>query len=134
MIVASVNCLIVNTKVGFYINQRIGGVFLGTIELVEMHTQSKRYNSITIIDQETSIIEDTYLIAALLTFDPTINYVPLQDPSGKVSFEVYGKIADGMGQFYAGDAASLKTYIRNLKMLRSAVFALRSSSVVRVKR
>jgi hypothetical protein len=40
---------------------------------------------------------------------------------------VYGKVADKMGQLYAGDSASLKTYISNLKMLRSAIFALRST-------
>jgi hypothetical protein len=100
---------------------------MGTVESLEKHAQNKRFTSITIKDLETSIIEDTYLLAALVTFDPTIKYSPLQDPSGKVSFEVYGKIADKMGQLYAGDSASLKTYISNLKTLRSAIFALRST-------
>lgn len=100
---------------------------MGTIESIEKQGQNKRFTSITIKDQETSIIEDTYLLAALVTFDPTIKYSPLQDPSGKVSFEVYGKIADKMGHFYAGDAASLKTYVSNLKALRSAIFALRNT-------
>jgi hypothetical protein len=100
---------------------------MGNIESLEKHARSKRFTSITIKDQETSIIEDTYLLAALVTFDPTIKYAPFQDPSGKVSFEVYGKVADKMGQLYAGDSASLKTYISNLKMLRSAIFALRST-------
>jgi hypothetical protein len=108
-------------------NRRKGGAIMGTIEPVDKHTQSKRFTAITIKDQETSIIEDTYLLAALVTFDPTIKYSPLQDPSGKVSFEVHGKIADKMGQLYAGDSASLKTYISNLKSLRSAIFALRST-------
>ena len=100
---------------------------MGTVERLDKLAQSKRFTSIIIQDQETSIIEDTYLLAALVTFDPTLRYSPLQDPSGKVSFEVHGKIADKMGQLYAGDAASLKAYISNLKMLRSAIFALRSS-------
>lgn len=88
---------------------------------------NKDHTSITIKNQNTSIIEDTYLLAALLTFDPSITYYPLRDSSGKVSFEVKGKISDEMGRLFAGEAAPLKTYIRNLKTLRTAIFALKSS-------
>ena len=97
---------------------------MGSVE--ELDT-SKRHTSITIVDQETSIIEDTYLLAALLTFDPSIKYSPLRDSSGKVSFKVQGRIADEMGRLYAGETAPLQTYISNLKTLRSAIFALRST-------
>lgn len=88
---------------------------------------NKDHTSIIIKNQDTSIIEDTYLLAALLTFDPSISYYPVRDGSGKVSFEVRGKISDEMGRLFAGESAPLKTYIRNLKALRSAIFALRST-------
>lgn len=88
---------------------------------------NKEHTSIIIKNQNTSIIEDTYLLAALLTFDPTITYYPVQDGQGKVSFEVHGKIADNMGRLYAGDTAPLQSYISNLKTLRSAIFALKST-------
>ena len=45
-----------------------------------------------------------------------------------VVFEVEGEIADNMGLLYAGEAAPLTAYISNLKALRSAIFALRSTS------
>lgn len=89
---------------------------------------NKNHVGIIIKNQNTSIIEDTYLLAALLTFDPSITYYPLQDDSGNVSFEVKGKIADDLGRLFAGEAAPLKTYISNLKTLRSAIFALRNAN------
>ena len=92
-----------------------------------MGNMAKQHTSIVIKSQTTSIIEDTYLLAALLTFDPSIKYNPLRDAAGKVSFEVEGKISDEMGRLYAGETAPLKTYISNLKALRSAIFALKSS-------
>jgi hypothetical protein len=94
---------------------------------------SKRHTAINFVDQETSIIEDTYLLAALLTFDPTLSYSPRRDEAGKVSFEVHGRIADNMGRFYSGEDAPLKTYIGNLKALRSAIFALRGSNPQRTR-
>ena len=107
---------------------------MGTVELLSASPQNRRYTSVIIKDQDTAIIEDTYLVAALVTFDPSITYTPVLDAAGKVSFEVRGGIADRMGQLYAGDAASLKTYISNLKMLRSAIFALRSMHQRRTKK
>lgn len=88
--------------------------------------ENRRHSSIIIKDQHTAIIEDTYLLAALLTFEPTIKYNPRVDDSGKVAFVVEGRIADKMGLLYAGEPAPIKTYISNLKSLRSAIFALRS--------
>lgn len=87
----------------------------------------KKHSDIIIKNQSTSIIEDTYLLAALLTFDPSITYYPKRDGSGNVSFEVTGRIADEMGRFYSGETAPLQTYITNLKRLRSAIFALKNS-------
>ena len=92
-----------------------------------MGNTAKMHSSIIMKSQTTSIIEDTYLLAALLTFDPNIKYNPVRDAAGKVSFEVEGKIANEMGRLFAGEAASLKTYISNLKTLRSAIFALKST-------
>jgi hypothetical protein len=91
-----------------------------------MGNMARRHSGIIVTSQTTSIIEDTYLLAALLTFDPSIKYSPVRDASGKVSFEVEGKIADDMGRLYAGETAPLTTYIRNLKTLRSTIFALKS--------
>lgn len=88
---------------------------------------SNKHSAIIIKSQTLSIIEDTYLLAALLTFDPSISYYPKKDSTGNVSFEVKGKIADKMELLYAGETAPLKTYIANLKSLRSAIFALKNS-------
>lgn len=88
---------------------------------------TNKHSTIIIKDQTTSIIEDTYLLAALLTFDPSIQYSPRRDITGNVSFEVSGRIADKMGRYYAGETASLKTYISNLKALRTAIFAMKNS-------
>jgi hypothetical protein len=87
---------------------------------------TNKHSTITIKDQTTSIIEDTYLLAALLTFDPSIRYSPRRDSTGNVSFEVSGRIADKMGRYYAGETASLKTYISNLKALRTAIFSMKN--------
>lgn len=78
-------------------------------------------------DRNTSIIEDTYLLAALLTFDPSIRYYPLLNEAGRVSFEVHGRIADQMRRLYEGEAAPVNEYISNLKSLRSAIFALKNT-------
>lgn len=89
---------------------------------------SNKHSAIIIKSQTLSIIEDTYLLAALLTFDPSISYYPKKDSAtGNVSFEVKGKISDKMELLYAGETAPLKTYIANLKSLRSAIFALKNS-------
>lgn len=90
-----------------------------------------RHTAVIIKNQTTSIIEDTYLLAALLTFDPNIKYYAKRDSTGNVSFEVIGKISDKMGLLYAGESASLKAYISNLKTLRSAIFALKNSKASR---
>lgn len=98
---------------------------MGNIEGPEA---AKRFKSIIVQDQETSFIEDSYLVAALVTLDPTITYKPVQGGDGKVLFQVHGKIADEMSRVFSGESASLATYISNLKACRSAIFALRSSS------
>ncbi len=97
---------------------------MGNTEHLE---KAKRFKSIIIKDQETSIIEDSYLVAALVTLDPSIKYTPVQGGDGKVSFQVHGKISDEMGRLFSGESASLSTYINNLKACRSAIFALRSN-------
>ncbi len=76
--------------------------------------------------KDSSIIEDTYLLAALLTFDPSISYTPLRDRSGYVAFEVRGRIADAMGRYYANEQTPIGQYIANLKRLRATIFALKS--------
>ncbi|RII26176.1 MAG: hypothetical protein CXR31_10745 [Geobacter sp.] len=86
-----------------------------------------QHSAFVMKDQNTSIIEDTYLLAALLTFDPSIKYFPKRDSTGRVSFEVYGKIADQMRRLYDGESAPVSSYISNLKALRSAIFALKST-------
>ena len=88
---------------------------------------ANQHPAFVIKDQNTSIIEDTYLLAALLTFDPSIEYYPLRDSLGRVSFEVYGKISDQMRRLYEGEPAPVQKYISNLKALRSAIFALKST-------
>lgn len=86
------------------------------------------FNPFIITGENTSIIEDVYLLAALLTFDPGITYSPRYDKiSGRVAFEVHGRISEPMRRYYAGEVASLKTYIGHVKVLRSAVFALKNS-------
>lgn len=89
--------------------------------------ENRNHASIVIKDQETSVIEDSYLVAALVTLDPSITYSPIVEAGGKVLFRVHGKISDDMGRLYAGEAASLAMYISNLKACRSAIFALRNS-------
>lgn len=90
--------------------------------------ENRRHTSITVKDQETSIIEDSYLVAALVTLDPSITYSPVLEAGGKVLFRVHGRIADDMGRLFSGESASLTTYISNLKACRSAIFALRNST------
>ena len=91
-----------------------------------MENTARKHASIIINGQDSAVLEDTYLLAALLTFDPTLKYCPVWDGAGKVVFEVNGRIADMMGRLYAGEEAPLTSYIRHLKALRSAIFALRS--------
>ena len=89
--------------------------------------KNRKHAAIICKSQNISIIEDTYLLAALLTFSPDITYQPIIDRDGNVCFEVHGSIADDMGRFYTGEAASLVTYIKNLKSLRSTIFVLKRS-------
>ncbi len=79
-----------------------------------------------ITGNDTSIIEDTYLLAALLTFDPTISYRARRDRSGYIAFEVKGRIADAMGRYYANESTPIGLYITNLKRLRATIFALKN--------
>jgi hypothetical protein len=79
-------------------------------------------------DEETvAYIEDTYLLAALVTYDPSITYTPVMDRAGRVAFEVSGDMSPLIGKLYAGERAPLNTYISNLKALRSAIFAMKKA-------
>lgn len=90
----------------------------------ENHRQASSYFT---LDQNTSIIRDTYLLAALLTFDPSIRYYPRRDALGKVVFEVSGTISDEMERFFAGGHAPLTTFVKNLRKLQATIFELRGT-------
>lgn len=86
------------------------------------------FNPFIITGENTSIIEYIYLLAALITFDPGITYSLRYDKtSGRVAYEVHGRISEPMRRYYAGEVASLKTFIGHVKALRSAAFALKNS-------
>ncbi|MBT0652039.1 hypothetical protein [Geomobilimonas luticola] len=86
------------------------------------------FNPFIITGENTSIIEDIYLLAALITFDPRITYSLRYDKvSGRVAYEVHGRVSEPMRRYYAGEVASLKTFIGHVKALRSAAFALKNS-------
>ena len=86
------------------------------------------FNPFIITGDNTSIIEDVYLLAALITFDSSITYSLRCDKmSGRISYVVHGEISDPMRRYYDGEVASLKTYVGNVKALRSAAFALKNS-------
>ena len=78
--------------------------------------------------QKVSIIEDTYLLAAMVTFDPSIRYFPVLDQMGRVAFEVHGSTGTVLAKLYDGESAPITTYISNLKALRSAIFAMKKTS------
>jgi len=88
-----------------------------------------QHNKVIFIDNQTSIVEDTYLLAALITFDPTISYSPVKNANGKIAFEVKGRISDNMGKMYQGEMAPLNTYVSNLKSLRSIIFAMKNTQI-----
>lgn len=88
-----------------------------------------KYSPVIINGKNMSVIEDTYLLAALMTFEPSISCTPFWNESGKVAFEVAGPISDGMRRYFSGEQASLSTYTTKLKYLRSSIFAMRKSSV-----
>jgi hypothetical protein len=72
-----------------------------------------------------AIIEDTYLLAAMITFDPDLSWLPTTTGAETVGFCVSGRIADAMGRYFKGEAAPLQQYSTNLKRLRSSIFAYR---------
>ncbi len=78
-------------------------------------------------EEAVAYIEDTYLLAALITYDPSIKYTPVMDRGGRVAFEVRGNTAPLIGKLYAGEGAPLTSYISNLKALRSAIFAMKKA-------
>jgi len=86
-----------------------------------------KYHPGIINENGLSLIEDTYLLAALMTFEPSISCKPRWNESGKVVFEVLGPISDGMRRYFAGEQASLSKYASTLKFLRSSIFAMRKS-------
>jgi hypothetical protein len=86
-----------------------------------------KYHPGIINDNGLSLIEDTYLLAALMTFEPSISCKPQWSENGKVVFEVQGPISDGMRRYFAGEQASLSKYTSTLKFLRSSIFAMRKS-------
>ena len=50
--------------------------------------KNRKHAAIICKSQNISIIEDTYLLAALLTFSPDITYQPIINRDGNVCFEV----------------------------------------------
>jgi hypothetical protein len=83
--------------------------------------------STTTAEQKVTIIEDTYLLAAMVTFDPSIRYFPVLDHGGRVAFEVDGGTGAVLAKLYDGESAPITTYISNLKALRSAIFAMKKT-------
>ncbi len=81
-------------------------------------------------EESVAYIEDTYLLAALMTYDPSIRYTPVMDRAGRVAFEVNGDTSPLVGKLYSGESAPLNTYISNLKALRSAIFAMKKAGSV----
>jgi hypothetical protein len=88
-----------------------------------------KYNPVIMNGQNQSIIEDTYLLAALMTFEPSISFDLIWNDRGKVVFAVEGPISDGMQRYFSGEQAPLSIYTSKLKYLRSSIFAMRKSSV-----
>jgi hypothetical protein len=88
-----------------------------------------KYNPVIINGKNLSVIEDTYLLAALMTFEPSISCTPFWDERGKVVFEVTGPISEGMRRYFSGEHASLSIYTSKLKYLRASIFAMKQSSV-----
>jgi hypothetical protein len=87
-----------------------------------------KYNPVIINGENISVIEDTYLLAALLTFDPSISCIPIWNENGKVVFEVEGSISEGMRRYFSGEPAPLSVYTSKLKYIRSSIFSMRKSS------
>lgn len=75
----------------------------------------------------TSIIEDAYVVAALVTLDPKLIYYPVLNDRGRVAFEVKGEITDKLQRLYGGEAACLEAFISNLKKLRASIFKLKNA-------
>jgi hypothetical protein len=88
-----------------------------------------KYSPVIVNGQNQSIIEDTYLLAALMTFDPSISFNLVWNDCGKVVFEVEGPISEGMRRYYSGEPAPLAKYTSTLKFLRSSIFAMKKSCV-----
>ena len=82
---------------------------------------------IIIKNNNTSIIEDAYLVAALVTLDPNVVYYPILNKTGRVAFEVKGVISDKLERLYAGETAPLEAFIGNHKKLRAAIFKLKNT-------
>ncbi|MBT0664622.1 hypothetical protein KI809_09960 [Geobacter pelophilus] len=88
-----------------------------------------KYHPVIINGKNLSVIEDTYLLAALMTFEPSITCTPFWNEKGKVAFEVAGPISEGMRRYFSGEQASLAIYTSKLKYLRASIFAMKQSSV-----
>lgn len=87
-----------------------------------------KYHPVIMNGNNQSIIEDTYLLAALMTFEPSISFNLVWNDSGKVVFAVEGPISEGMNRYFSGEQAPLSIYTSKLKYLRSSIFAMRNSS------
>ncbi|SNB47909.1 hypothetical protein [Geobacter sp. DSM 9736] len=88
---------------------------------------NREHVPIIVKNSTTSIIEDAYLVAALMTFDPDVVCYPILNSSGRVAFEVKGQIADKLERLYSGESASLEAFISNLKKLRASIFKLKNA-------
>lgn len=82
---------------------------------------------IIVKNNNTSIIEDAYLVAALVTLDPNVVYYPVLNKTGRVAFEVKGSISDKLERLYSGEPAPLEAFIGNHKKLRAAIFKLKNT-------
>ena len=81
------------------------------------------------VDAHEAIMEDSYMLAAMITLDPDLTWAPQPISVDRFGFRVKGGIADAMGRFLKGETAPLQLYCANLKMLRAAIFASRQKQV-----
>ena len=72
------------------------------------------------------IVDDVYLLAAILTFAPETPYRLWSSEQGRVVFRVWDDLAEPFRRLDAGEEVPLDAYINKLKTLRSEVFAFKS--------
>ncbi len=75
---------------------------------------------------EQRIFSDPGIPAFFITTNKPFTVIPQKNPSGLVDFKVTGiGIDDAVSEFYADTPVGVSTYMRALKGLRSAIFALK---------